>query len=76
MTEMVALRAVELISRSLPVAFVNGKDIAARTDMMLGRLLAGMSFSNASTCIVHGIGQTPGRVLPCASRPIQRHVHS
>ena len=60
MTEMVALRAVELISRSLPVAFVNGKDITARTDMMLGQLLAGMSFSNASTCIVHGMAKPVG----------------
>jgi len=60
MTEMVALRAVELISRSLPVAFVNGKDIEARTDMMLGQLLAGMSFSNASTCSVHGLARPLG----------------
>jgi alcohol dehydrogenase len=60
MTEMVALRAVELISRSLPVAFVNGKDIEARSDMMLGQLLAGMSFSNASTCSVHGLARPLG----------------
>jgi len=60
MTEMVALRAVELISKSLPIAFVNGKDIAARTDMMLGQLLAGMSFSNASTCSVHGLARPLG----------------
>jgi len=60
MTEMVALRAVELISKSLPIAFVNGKDIAARTGMMLGQLLAGMSFSNASTCSVHGLARPLG----------------
>lgn len=60
MTEMVALRAVELISRSLPIAFVNGKDLEARSDMMLGQLLAGMSFSNASTCSVHGLARPVG----------------
>jgi len=60
MTEMVALRAVELISQSLPVAFVNGKDLDARTDMMLGQLLGGMSFSNASTCLVHGMAKPVG----------------
>jgi alcohol dehydrogenase class IV len=60
MTEMVALKAVELISRSLPVAFVNGQDTEARSDMMLGQLLAGMSFSNASTCIVHGLARPVG----------------
>lgn len=64
MTEMVALRAVELISRSLPIAFVNGKDLEARSDMMLGQLLAGMSFSNASTCSVHGL-----------ARPVGAHFH-
>lgn len=64
LTEMVALRAVELISRSLLVAWANGKDIEARTDMMLGQLLAGMSFSNASTCSVHGL-----------ARPLGAHFH-
>jgi alcohol dehydrogenase class IV len=64
MTEMVALKAIELISRSLPVAWANGKDIEARSNMMLGQLLAGMSFSNASTCTVHGL-----------ARPLGAHFH-
>ena len=60
MTEMVALQAVELISRSLPVAFVNGKNLEARSDMMLGQLLAGMGSGNASNCIVHGLARPLG----------------
>lgn len=60
LTEMVALRAVELISTSLPIAWVNGKDIEARSNMMLGQLLAGMSFSNASTCTIHGLARPVG----------------
>jgi alcohol dehydrogenase class IV len=60
MTDMVALQAVELISRSLPVAFVNGKNLEARSDMMLGQLLAGMGSGNASNCIVHGLARPLG----------------
>jgi alcohol dehydrogenase len=68
LTEMVALRAVELISRSLLVAWANGKDIEARTDMMLGQLQR-----------FHLQRSWPGpaarRPFPRAAWAVECHVH-
>ena len=64
LTDTLALNAIELISGSLRQAWADGRNIAARTDMMLGASIAGMAFSNSSVALVHGM-----------SRPIGAYFH-
>ena len=58
-----AERAIERISRSLPVAWANGENIEARTDMLIGQLQAGQAFTNSSVALVHGMARPLGAQL-------------
>jgi len=55
LTDALAIQAIILIARSLRTAVANGADQAAREDMALGSLLAGMSFANASVTATHAL---------------------
>lgn len=55
-SNILALRAVELISNSLRAAVMNGNNLQARTNVALGSLLAGMAFNNAFLGLTHSIG--------------------
>jgi alcohol dehydrogenase class IV len=59
-TDLYAEKAIELIGGSLRRAVDNGSDVAARRDMALGSLLAGISFTNA------GLGATHAMAYPVA----------
>jgi alcohol dehydrogenase len=50
-----ALLAIELISRNLARACSDGDDEAAREEMMLGALAAGLAFGTAGTAAAHAI---------------------
>jgi alcohol dehydrogenase class IV len=63
-TDMLALRAAALIGQNLRRARADGGDEEAREALMLGAMLAGAAFSNASVALVHGM-----------SRPIGAHFH-
>jgi alcohol dehydrogenase len=63
-TDMLALRAAALIGQNLRRAQADGGDEEAREALMLGAMLAGAAFSNASVALVHGM-----------SRPIGAHFH-
>ncbi|GDY14478.1 alcohol dehydrogenase [Planctomycetota bacterium] len=63
-TDQLALAALGLIGSNLRRAYRDGGDRPARSAMMLGATLAGISFSNASVALVHGL-----------SRPIGAHFH-
>jgi alcohol dehydrogenase class IV len=54
-SDALALEAVGLVGRSLVRAFRDGSDIAAREDMMLASMLAGMAFGAAGTGLVHAL---------------------
>ncbi|WP_338738698.1 iron-containing alcohol dehydrogenase [Haloplanus salilacus] len=58
-----AEEAMERIVRSLPVAWANGDDLAARADVMVGQLQAGQAFTNASVALVHGLARPLGAQL-------------
>jgi alcohol dehydrogenase class IV len=58
--QYLALPAVELISRNLRQAWANGKDIQARSNMLLGQLLAGFTFGNNGTALAHGMARPLG----------------
>ena len=59
-----ALSAIRTIGTSLLRAYRDGDDRQAREAMMHASTQAGMAFSNASVCLVHGM-----------SRPIGAHFH-
>lgn len=63
-TDLQALAAIKLIAPNLRTAYFDGHNRQAREALMLGATLAGIAFSNASVCLVHGM-----------SRPIGAHFH-
>ncbi|WP_338833327.1 1,3-propanediol dehydrogenase [Moorella humiferrea] len=54
-TEMLSLRAIELIANNLRTAYANGKDLEAREAMSLASLFAGLAFANAGCTAVHAL---------------------
>jgi alcohol dehydrogenase class IV len=60
LTDMHALRAMDLIGGSLRRAVWRGSDADARRDMALGSLLAGIAFYNAGVAGVHALAYPLG----------------
>lgn len=65
-SDVLALRAVELISGAVDRAVADGRDREARAALMLGSLLAGISFGNADTAAVHSLAEAIGGVRDVA----------
>jgi alcohol dehydrogenase len=55
LTDCTAIKAVELVFRSLYACYKDGQDIDAREDMVFAEYMAGMSFSNAGLGLVHAM---------------------
>ncbi len=55
MTDLMALRAIELIAAHLERVVHHGDDLEARAQVHLGSLLAGLAFSNAGVGLVHAL---------------------
>jgi alcohol dehydrogenase class IV len=64
LSDLFALAAIERIHGNLRRAWADGSDAAAREQVMLGALQAGIAFGNASVALVHGM-----------SRPIGANFH-
>ena len=62
-SDALALRAIQLIARSLLTAVKNGGDMQARTDMMLASTLAGMAFNSADVASVHSMAEAVGGIF-------------
>jgi len=58
--EMIALKAIGLISRSIRTAFTDGKNVDARHDMILGAFYGGMCIATSSTTAVHALAYPLG----------------
>ncbi|NOU94130.1 iron-containing alcohol dehydrogenase [Paenibacillus sp. LMG 31456] len=63
MTDNLALSAIELISRNLLKAYMEGSDLQAREKMTLASMQAGAAFSNASVTLVHGMSRPIGAIF-------------
>ncbi len=63
MTDTIALSAMKLIVENLVTTYKNGEDVNAREQMALGSLQAGMAFTNASVCLVHGMSRPIGALF-------------
>ena len=59
-TDALALHAIELISKNLKIAVEDGKNLAARENMMIGSVMAGIAFINSNVGAVHAISETIG----------------
>ncbi len=57
-----ALHAVRLIVKYLPMAVADGGNLMARGQMQIGALLAGWAFSNAMLGLVHAMAHSLGAV--------------
>ncbi|MFA5263287.1 MAG: iron-containing alcohol dehydrogenase [Opitutaceae bacterium] len=63
LTDPLALQCVSLSARHLRTAWAEPSNHAAREGMMLAATLGGMSFSNSSVCLVHGMSRPIGAVF-------------
>jgi len=59
-TDTVVLESARLIAGSIRQAFKDGKDVRARTDMLLGSMLAAFGFTNTSLGLVHSLAHPMG----------------
>ncbi|MEW6427511.1 MAG: iron-containing alcohol dehydrogenase [Thermodesulfobacteriota bacterium] len=59
-SEMYAREAITLISRNLPVAYANGDNMTARSNMLMGSLLAGKALATAGVGLVHAMAYPLG----------------
>ncbi len=59
-SDMFAEKAIRLISGSILGAYRSGADARFRSGMMEGATFAGIAFSNASVCAVHGMARPIG----------------
>jgi alcohol dehydrogenase class IV len=59
-TDGLARNAMRLIAQNIRTACAEPENHAAREAMMLGATTAGMAFSNASVCLVHGMSRPVG----------------
>ncbi|HNY66671.1 MAG TPA: iron-containing alcohol dehydrogenase [Deltaproteobacteria bacterium] len=59
-TDMYCEKAIELLYGNIRTAFAKGDNLAARTAMMEGALLAGIAFANAGVTAVHAFAYPIG----------------
>lgn len=62
-SDLYAMEAIRLASQNLRKAVYNGKDIKARTNMMIASTMAGIAISNSDTTLAHVIGEAVGAVF-------------
>jgi len=60
LSDLFAFRAMELISKNIRIAYANGENLEARSNMMEGSLLAGIAFANAGVGAVHAFAYPLG----------------
>ncbi|MYL42627.1 iron-containing alcohol dehydrogenase [Virgibacillus salexigens] len=63
MTDTLALSAMKLIVDHIEAAYEHGENLDARGAMALGALQAGIAFTNASVCLVHGMSRPIGALF-------------
>lgn len=60
LSDTLARQALTLLGGAIRTACSNGEDRAARSDMLLGSMLAGMAFANAPVAAVHALAYPLG----------------
>ncbi|WP_454757668.1 iron-containing alcohol dehydrogenase [Cupriavidus campinensis] len=62
-SDMLAIRALDLLSRNLMLACDNGNDRNAREAMLLGAMFAGQAFANSPVAAVHALAYPIGGIF-------------
>ncbi|MFB4163557.1 iron-containing alcohol dehydrogenase [Alteribacillus sp. JSM 102045] len=62
-SDQLALSAAKLIMDNMESAYKDGSNEKAQENMALGAMQAGMAFSNASVCLVHGMSRPIGALF-------------
>ena len=60
LSDLLAVDALRRLDRHLMAAVADGRDLAAREQMLLGAMLAGMAFENAPVAAVHALAYPLG----------------
>ena len=60
LSDLLAFRAMELLSKNIRMAFAHGENLVTRSNMMEGSLLAGIAFANAGVGAVHAFAYPLG----------------
>ncbi len=61
-SDMLAVRALSLMSASIVTAVTEGENLRARGDMLLGAMLAGQAFANSPVGAVHALAYPLGGI--------------
>ncbi|QQK79087.1 iron-containing alcohol dehydrogenase [Salicibibacter cibi] len=62
-TDQLARSSFQLIMENLKTAYQDGSNRTARANTMFASMQAGMAFSNASVCLVHGMSRPIGALF-------------
>lgn len=60
LTEPTALEAIKLITKWLPIAVKDGRNVEARDKLACAQFLAGMAFNSSGLGLVHAMAHQPG----------------
>jgi alcohol dehydrogenase class IV len=60
LSDLLAFRAMELLSKNIRMAFAHGENLVARSNVMEGSLMAGIAFANAGVGAVHAFAYPLG----------------
>lgn len=63
LSDMFELKAIEMITKHLPVAVAEPDNVEAREGMALAQYVAGMAFSNVGLGVVHGMAHPMGAIF-------------
>ena len=63
MSRMLAVEALRLLGANIETAVNHGSDLAARSAMLLGSMLAGMAFANSPVAAVHALAYPVGGIF-------------
>lgn len=63
MSDQLALKALDLLSRNIRTVCTDGRNLEARSEMLLGSMLAGMAFANAPVAAVHALAYPIGALF-------------
>jgi alcohol dehydrogenase class IV len=63
MSDQLAKQALALLSQNIREVCINGQNLEARSQMLLGSMLAGMAFANAPVAAVHALAYPVGALF-------------
>jgi choline dehydrogenase len=72
--DAVALHAIELVARWLPLAVADGSNLEARSHMAHAALLGGLAYGTESAGAAHAMSQSAGGVHDCAHGALTARV--